>query len=130
MKKRAYLWIVETKSGAWKHWITTNRTGPTPNRYGFLSLDGKDYTIDMRKCRPWTFKKWRFMVQIWKEDAPTPVPLFDAGEDKTDFTASIINRMSKLKRLELIESEGWDITKIALILSLAINALVVMSLVL
>ena len=119
MAKFSYLWIVETKLGTWKDWTTKGGKGPRMNEHGFLKLDKKDYAVDSKKFRKWHIRnkhgdiKHTMYVQLWREDETTPLDFF-SPEKKVgdDITATMLSRLSKIKRLDLITADtemDWQI---------------------
>ena len=127
--KFSYLWILETKLGTWKDWVTKGKKGPQLNENGCLTLGKKQYPVDAKKFRKWTIKnkfgdiKHTMYVQIWKEDEPTPLDFFDS-EKKVgdDITGTILQRLSRIKRLDLITSDTeMDWKMIILLMSVVGN---------
>jgi hypothetical protein len=129
MASLRYMWIVESRAGLWKHWVTKGRRGPMPDSNGFITFNGKKYAVDPRKFRRWTIKrgliikrKLHYQVELWKENDPTPMDFFHVKTPDPRFTSEMISTMSKAKRVrDLIRAEQIDIVKVALILSLIMN---------
>lgn len=129
MAKFSYLWIVETHLGTWKDWVSKGRKGPQLNKDGTLTLDKKDYTVDSKKFRKWHIRNFRgeikhtVYVQLWRQDEPTPIDFFEPQKQVgDDMTATMLRRLSRIKRLELITADTeMDPMKIILILSVIGN---------
>jgi len=110
--KFSYLWIVENKLGLWLDWQSKGRKGPQLDEHGLLTLGKKKYGPDPKKFRKWHIKnkfgniKKTVYVQLWREDEPVPIDFFDP-EKKVgdDITSTMLQRLSRIKRLDLITSE-------------------------
>jgi hypothetical protein len=128
--KQKYLWMVERKLGNLVGFVSKGKKGPQTNEEGKIRLGKCDYTIDSRKFR--TFKIPQGIragdivrVQLYKEDEITPLDFF-SPEKKVgdDITATMLQRISKIKRLELITSDS-NLDKITIILAIALMVSVV-----
>lgn len=131
-----YLWLVETKSGKWKFKITRGKKGPMPDLAGFITLFGIKYGVNPQRFRDWTLKMGKFgrkrfyRVQIWKENDPEPLNFFHITMPEPRFTSEMISTAAKAKKIrEVIPTEGFDIVKVALVLSLIMNLTVIIWLV-
>lgn len=112
MAKFSYLWLIETKLATWRDWESKGRKGPQLDEHGLLTLAKKKYAVDPKKFRKWHIRnrfgniKKTVYVQIWREDEPVPVDFFDS-EKKVgdDITGTMLQRLSRIKRLDLITPE-------------------------
>ena len=112
MAKFSYLWLVETKLGMWKDWETKGRKGPQIDEHGLLTLDKRKYAVDPKKFRKWNIRnkfgniKKIIYIQLWREDEPVPIDFF-SPEKKVgdDITGMMLQRLSRIKRLDLITAE-------------------------
>lgn len=130
MFKQKYLWIVERKIGSWVGFVTKGRKGPQPDKQGFMSFSLGKYPIDPNKFRIFHIPKGirpgdNVKVQVWKEDEPTPLDFFKSEKKiGDDITATMIQRLSKIKRLELITNDS-NLDKVTIFLSIALIVAVV-----
>src|SRR3990172_2013959 len=98
MVKSSYLWLVETNLGTWKDWLSRGRKGPTVKQDGTIQLD---------KAIPKDF----FSAEKQVGD---------------DITATMLKRISRIKRLELIQNEQQlDWQTMLLILSVVGNIIAI-----
>ena len=113
MAKFSYLWLVETPLGTWKDWLSRGRKGPKVESDGSITLDKRKYSVDAKKFRKWHVRNRRgdikhtLFVQLWRQDEPTPTD-FLAPEKQVgdDITATVLQRLSRIKRLDLIQNEN------------------------
>jgi|SRR5439155_483894 len=127
-----YLWLIETKSGKLRHAVTRGKKGPMPDEDGLINLGGKKYGVNPQRFRDWSFKLGRlsrkryYRVQLWKENDPEPLNFFHITMPDPRFTSEMISTAVKAKKIrEVLPNEGFDIIKIALILSLISNFAVI-----
>jgi hypothetical protein len=125
MPKQIYLWLLERKIGNWASWSAKGSRGTLPNEKGVMGFGKGDYAIDPTKFRIWKVPKWikpnaLVKVQLWKEDEITPVDFF-AQEKRVgdDFTATLLQRISKIKRLDL-SRVNRETDKVVMILAIAL----------
>jgi len=125
MPKQKYLWIVERKIGNWVTWVGKGTKGKMPDEQGKMRFGKGDYATDPRKFRIWKIPKGVHpgnivKIQLWKEDESTPLDYF-APEKRVgdDFTATLLQRISKIKRLELSRTNR-EMEKVTMILALAL----------
>lgn len=127
MPRQKYMWLIEKKIGRWDPWVSKGRKGPQPNEKGEMKFSGEkgNYGIDPNKFR--TFKMPKgiragdvIKIQIWREDQVKPIDFFAPEKMVGDeFTASMLQRISKIKKLELISADsGHD--KIVIMLGIAL----------
>jgi hypothetical protein len=125
MFKQKYLWILEKKVGNWISWVARGRKGPMPDEDGLMKFGKGSYAIDPTKFRIWKIPKGIHpgdivKVQIWKEDETTPVdylrPEKRVGDD---FTATLLQRVSKIKRLDLARANK-EMDKVVIMLAIAL----------
>ena len=133
MVKSSYLWLVETNLGTWKDWLSRGRKGPTVKQDGTIQLDKAIYVVDPRKFRKWHIRnrigniKHTLYVQLRRVDEPTPKDFFSAEKQVgDDITATMLKRISRIKRLELIQNEQQlDWQTMLLILSVVGNIIAI-----
>lgn len=116
-------YIVETPDGEWLF--------PKPKnlKNGKVTLDKKDYALDPKKMRRYTVRPARYLwlikreiqVQLWKENVPDPVPLFDHHEPPDGLTGEIMAMASREHRIREVLGSGTDLILILLLLSVVGN---------
>src|SRR3990172_5291934 len=122
MPTQKYLWIVERKIGNWSSWVAKGKKGPMPDEQGKMRFGKGDYATDPRKFRIWKVPKGIrhgnvVKIQLWKEDESTPIDYFEPEKRVgDDFTATLLQRISKIKRLELSRTNK-ETEKVVIILA-------------
>lgn len=132
MARQKYVWIFEQKVGQWIGSVTKGKKGPQPDENGKLRFKKQDYGVDSRKFRTWKIPRGIksgdiVKVQIWSEDDLHPLDFFPKGNQVgNDVTATMLQRISKMKRLELISADsGHDkiVTMLAIALIIAVGVI-------
>lgn len=126
-------YIVETYDGEWQ--VTTSTPlGDLlhPSRRvkdGLVTLVGKVYALDPRKMRRMPYRPKRFLwlvteyaqVQLWKEDEPEPVDLFDHNPRNDDRSGAKIATLARSERLRRLVEPKMNIMMMLLLLSIVGN---------
>ncbi len=128
-------YIVETTDGEWKVWTSTpfktlmNRSLRVKN--GTVTLGGGVYNLNPRRMRRMAYRPKRYLglvkewarVQLWTEDNPKPVDLLDHNPPTDDITATKFGILARSERLRRLVSPKLDMLTLLLLLSIAGNLL-------
>jgi hypothetical protein len=126
LAKQKYLWLIERKIGIWNGWVSRGTRGPKPDSKGMMHFLKGQYSLDPKKFRRFKIPRGikpgdNVSLQFWKEDEPIPLDFLDP-EKKVgdDISSTMIQRLAKIKRFELMTATDKEIDPLLILAILSI----------